>query len=128
MSRRHNSALFAAFFLLGCGAPQTPDPAATGETKTQLRITNINQTDLAVCFPKQPEIAGVVNKEILVGLLVAGRPQAMECFVDPKNRGAAKESRAVVKTTINGGKIETAVSGENLTPEGTKCIQGAIDI
>lgn len=120
--------MFAAA-LLGCGP--APDPAAEGQgaatTKMeQLRIVNISQSDLGVCFPKPPAVSGAVNAEVLTGLLVAARPQVMECLVDPTRRGAEKDTRVTVKSTLGASGVEHAVTGENLTPEGVKCIREAL--
>jgi hypothetical protein len=51
----------------------------------------------------------------------------MECFVDPKNRGPADETPVTVKSTLSGGKLAHAVTGQNLTPGGEACIRSAID-
>lgn len=128
MSRRLGTALFSVSLLLGCGAPQEPEKKVeTGPTTQQLRITNISYTDLAVCYPKPPAAPAAVNKEVLIGLLLAARPQVMDCFVDPKNRGGEKETRVTLKATLDAGKVESTVTGENLSPEGKACVEGALN-
>lgn len=127
MIRRTHAALVAAALLVGCGAPQTPDTKSEPQPKTEKqRITNMATADLAVCFSKPPEVPAVVNKEILTGLLVGARSAVMECAVDPKNRGAAKETKITVKSAVGGGKVESSIVGENLSPEGQKCAEGAV--
>jgi hypothetical protein len=50
----------------------------------------------------------------------------MECLADPTRRGAEKETRVVIKSTLGAGGVESAVSGQNLTPEGEKCVKAAL--
>lgn len=127
MSRRLGTALFSVSLLLGCGAPQdTEKKVEKGPTMQQLRITNISQADLAVCYPKPPAVPAVVNKEVLIGLLLSARSQVMDCFVDPKNRGGEKETRVTLKATLNAGKVESTSTGENLSQEGKTCVEGVL--
>lgn len=130
MTRSRTAAFLAApLLLVACGAPQVEEKKPVEPTiKTeQQRLTNMSQVDLAVCFPKPPEVPAVATKEALTGLLVSARPLVLDCFVDPKNRGAAKETRVTIQSSINGGKIESTVSGENLSPSGQACVKTAID-
>jgi hypothetical protein len=122
----HRLTVFFALALASCGPAQqeeAKDPAQAKPVAEQLRITNINQSDLAVCFPKAPAVPDKITGETLTGLLVAARPQIMECLADPKRRGAEKETRAVIKTTYGPGGVEHAVSGQNLTPDGETCLK-----
>ena len=121
----HRLTVFFALALASCGPAQqeeAKDPAQAKPVTEQLRITNINQSDLAVCFPKAPAVPDKITAETLTGLLVAARPQVMECLADPVRRGPAKETRVVIKSTLGASGVEHAVSGQNVTPEGEKCI------
>ncbi|MDI3289742.1 hypothetical protein [Polyangium sp. 15x6] len=114
---------------LGCGgASQTGQGAGpTGPVSTQQRIVNINPVDLGVCFQQAPALPEKINSEVLTGLLVAARPFVMECLVDPKNRGPADETDLALKTTLSGGKLAHAITGQNITPAGEQCIKAAVD-
>lgn len=128
-SMNHRLTVVFALALASCGPAQqeeAKDPAQATPVTEQLRITNINQSDLAVCFPKAPAVPEKITAETLTGLLVAARPQIMECLADPKRRGPEKETRAVIKTTLGASGIEYAVSGQNLTAEGESCLKSAL--
>lgn len=125
----HRLTVFFALALASCGPAQqeeAKDPAQAQPVTEQLRITNINQSDLAVCFPKAPAVPDKITAETLTGLLVAARPQVMECLADPVRRGPAKETRVVIKSTLGASGVEHAVSGQNVTPEGEKCITSSL--
>lgn len=125
----HRLTFALALGLASCGPAQqeeAKDPAQAKPVTEQLRITNINQSDLAVCFPKAPAVPDKITGETLTGLLVAARPQIMECLVDPKRRGPEKETRFVIKSTLGASGVEHAVSGQNLTPEGETCVKSAL--
>jgi hypothetical protein len=68
-----------------------------------------------------------LNGEALTGLLVTARPLVLECLVDPRHRGAKDGTRVAIKSTVSGGKIEHAVSGDNMTPDGERCVRAALD-
>jgi hypothetical protein len=127
MNRRLTVLLAAA--LVGCGpapATETQGPDAPTTKMEQLKIVNISQSDLGVCFPKPPATAETITTEALTGLLVAARPQVLECLVDPTRRGAERETRITVKSTLGASGVEHAVAGQNLTPEGEKCVREAL--
>jgi hypothetical protein len=92
-----------------------------------MRINNHAPFDVAVCQSQSAALPQPANQGILVGAMLAARPQVMECLVDPKSRGEADTTRVVVKSTVTDQGGTHAVSGENLTPEGTACIQKAVD-
>jgi len=114
---------------LGCGGASQTGPAegATGPVSTQQRVVNINPVDLGVCFQQAPALPEKINAEVLTGVLVAARPFVMECLVDPKSRGPADETSLALKTTLSGGKLAHAITGQNVTPAGEQCIKAAVD-
>lgn len=121
------SMLFVAVAAIGCGPAQQSADSPDGAPKAeQQRITNISYSDLAVCFPKPPALPEKLNREILVGLLVASRPQVMECLVDPRNRGGEKTTVVTLQSSVSAGGADTKVGGQNLTPDGEKCIRESI--
>jgi hypothetical protein len=126
----HRLTVLFALALASCGPAQqeeAKDPAQSQPVTEKLRITNINQSDLAVCFPKAPAVPdNRATAETLTGLLVAARPHVMECLVDPTRRGAEKETRVTIKSTLGASGVESAVTGQNLTPEGEKCIKATL--
>jgi hypothetical protein len=121
-------AIASVLLAAGCagqqGAQQKKGPTTTEE---RMRITNQSPFDVAVCQPKSAPLPQPANQGILVGAILATRPEVMECLVDPKSRGEADSTRVVVKTTVAEQGGTHAVSGENLTPEGTACIQKVMD-
>lgn len=126
---KHRLTVLFALALASCGPAQQEEvkgPEQPQPVTAQQRITNINQSDLAVCFPKAPAVPDKITTEVLTGLLVAARPQVMECLVDPKRRGAEKETRVVIKSTLGASGLEHAVSGQNLTPDGEACVRSAL--
>ena len=103
--------------------------AAAASKEERMRIGNQPPFDVAVCTQgKGTPSTQPANDAILVGALLTARPDVMECLVHPKHRGAAESTRVVVKTTVGPQGGTHAVSGENLTPEGTACIQKAVDM
>lgn len=110
-------------FGLGIGCAAAPGGEAQSE---QQRIAANSPSDVGVCYPSPPA-PEVVNADVITGLLVAARPHIMECLVDPRNRGQEPETKVAIKTTVNAGKAEHAVSGQNLSPAGQQCIRGALD-
>src|SRR5512139_446886 len=111
--------VFACGGLIGCATQQ----GAQGGPKTeQQRITNIGYFDLKNCWPGKVELKPV-TKEAVIGFLVNSRPELNECFVDPKNRGPADVTHAVIKMTVNEQGPSFDVQGENLTPAGTECVK-----
>ncbi len=127
MSRIALTSLVAAA-VAGCAGQQQAKNGAPAVSKEErLRITNQSPFDVAVCKTQAPALSQPANQGILVGGLLASRPQVMECLVDPKNRGPAENTRLVVKTTVNDQGGSHAISGDNLTPEGIACVQKIVD-
>ncbi|AKJ02318.1 hypothetical protein ATI61_108293 [Archangium gephyra] len=122
-------AIASVLAVTGCAGMQEAQKKPQGPTTTEerMRITNQPPFDVAVCQPKALTLPQPTNEGILVGALLSTRPEVMECLVDPKSRGEAETTRVVVKTTVNEQGGTHAISGENLTPEGTACIQKVVD-
>src|SRR5690242_4211711 len=122
-------AIASVLLAAGCAGQQGAQQKTQGPTTTEerMRITNQSPFDVAVCQSKTPTLPQPPNQGILVGAILATRPEVMECLVDPKSRGEADTTRVVVKTTVNEQGGTHALSGENLTPEGTACIQKVLD-
>ncbi|WNG46236.1 hypothetical protein F0U60_20510 [Archangium minus] len=123
--------LAIASVLLAAGGCATQDQAQKQQGPTtkeeRMRITNQPPFDLAVCQSKPLTLPQPVNQGVLVGAMLSIRPEVMECLVDPKSRGGADTTRVLVKTTVNDQGGTHAVSGENLTPEGTTCVQNVVN-
>lgn len=111
-------------FGLGC-ASQKQEQKAQPVTQ-QVRITNRAVFDLESCFPTQLEVPQPVNTASLTGFLAAARPDIFECLVDPKNRGPAQDTTVNVQATVDDQGVSYAVSGDNLTPAGTTCVENAM--
>ena len=127
MSRLALTSLLAAA-AAGCASQQAAQKGGAPTTKEERqRITNQAPFDVAVCSQDKAAMSQPVNQGILVGALLDLRPQVMECLVDPKHRGPADSTRVVVKTTVNAQGGTHAVSGENLSPEGSACVQKLVD-
>ena len=121
-------AIASLLVVTGCAgmqeAQKKPGPTTTEE---RMRITNQPPFDVAVCQPKALTLPQPPNEGVLVGALLSTRPEVLECLTDPKSRGGAESTRVVVKTTVTEQGGTHAISGENLTPEGTACIQKVVD-
>ncbi|PTL82572.1 hypothetical protein [Vitiosangium sp. GDMCC 1.1324] len=117
------------FVAAGCATQEQAQKKQQGPTtkEERMRITNQSPFDVAVCQPKTRSLPQPANQEVILGALTSARPQVLECLVDPKSRGAADTTNVTVKTTVNDQGGTHAVSGENLTPEGTACIQKVVD-
>ncbi|MFY0524077.1 hypothetical protein ACN28I_13205 [Archangium gephyra] len=120
-------AIASVLLAAGCAGQQQAQKKGPTTTEERLRITNQPPFDVAVCQPKSLTLPNPTNQGILVGALLTTRPEVMECLVDPKSRGEAESTRVVVKTTVNEQGGTHAITGENLTPEGTACIQKVVD-
>ncbi|HYO51661.1 hypothetical protein [Archangium sp.] len=122
-------AIASVLLAAGCAGQQGAQQKKQGPTtiEERMRITNQSPFDVAVCQSKTPTLPQPANQGILVGAILAIRPEVMECLVDPKSRGEADTTRVVVKTTVNEQGGTHALSGENLTPESTACIQKVLD-
>jgi hypothetical protein len=124
----HRVLLPLPFFLAACG-PATGDGTTPDKAQpkvAQQQIAAVGYFDLGAAFPAPPAIPARVNKEILTGVEVAGRPLVMECLVPPTHRGADKKTKVVVDATLAAGGVEHKITGENLTPAGVACIEGAL--
>ncbi|WNG56409.1 hypothetical protein F0U59_17780 [Archangium gephyra] len=121
-------AIASVLAVTGCaGMQEAQKPAGPTTTEERMRITNQPPFDVAVCQPKTLTLPQPANEGVLVGALLSTRPEVMECLVDPKSRGEAETTRVVVKTTLNDQGGTHAITGENLSPEGTACIQKVVD-
>ncbi|QSQ24716.1 hypothetical protein JY651_07145 [Pyxidicoccus parkwayensis] len=128
MLRRLAVASFA--LTAACAGQQKTDAAAGGKsvpTEERVRITNQPPFDLISCFPRELKMPEHNSQGVVLGALLAARPQVLECLVDPKNRGPAEATKVSVKTTVTDQGATHAITGENLTPEGTACIQKVLD-
>jgi len=124
---RNAAPLLALGLGLGCSGSAQTGEGPTGPVTSTQRIVNISPFDLGVCFAQAPALPDKLNGEVLTGLLVAARPAVMECLVDPKSRGPADETSLTLKTTVSGGQLAHAITGQNLTPAGEQCIKAAVD-
>ncbi len=119
---RYTASVVAALCAVGCATTNSGGGQAAPTTE-KLRIVNQSYFDLANCSPRTVEVGKPATKESLIGFLVSARPQVMECLVDPKHRGAAKETHAIIQVTVSDASVDYDVSGPNLTPEGIACIK-----
>jgi len=125
----NRAALLLALALTACAAEQGAGPQAGGKDQPkveQQQIAAVGYFDLATLWPTPPAVPARVNKEVLTGVEVASRPLVMECLVDPRNRGADKRTHVVVDASLTDAGVDHKISGENLTPAGTACIDGAL--
>jgi hypothetical protein len=121
-------ALLFALAAAGCGE-QTPDPKTAAKAQStieQQQIAAVGYFDVAAVWPSPPAIPARANKEVLTGVEVSARPLVMECLVDPRNRGADKRTHVVVDATLGDAGVDHKITGENLTPAGTACLDAAL--
>jgi hypothetical protein len=121
-------AAVASIVLTAACAPMQKKEGTGAPAQDTVRVANQLPFDMAVCQTPQPvQLPQPVNPDILLGALLATRPQVMECLVPPASRGEAKSTRVVVKAQVSdqGGKY--TVSGENLSSEGQACVQKAVE-
>lgn len=117
-------ALASALFTAAC----TPlNKQTTSVAGPPVRITNQIPFDVAACQGPQGQLPPATDPNILVGALVAARPNVMECLVAPTSRGAEAKTRVLLKARATDQNVERTVSGENLTPEGQACLQKALE-
>jgi hypothetical protein len=119
-------AIASVIFTAAC-AGQQKAPAAPITVQEKMRITNQPVFDVALCHPRQLTLPQPPNQATLVGALISSRSQVMECLVDPKDRGPAETTKVTVKTHITDAEATHTVTGENISPEGQKCIQDAVN-
>lgn len=130
MLRRLAVASFALTAAACAGTQQTGGGAEGTKPMSKeerVRITNQPPFDLVNCFAREAKVPEQTSQGVVLGALLAMRPQVQECLVDPKNRGPAETTKVQVKTTVTDQSTTHAVTGENLTPEGTACIQKLVD-
>ena len=122
------AALLLAVALPACAADQAdPKSPAKDQSKAeQQKIAAVGYFDLGTLAVSPPAIPARVNKEVLTGVEVLVRPYVMECLVDPRNRGADKQTTVVVDGSLVDAGVEHKITGQNLTPAGTACIDGAL--
>ncbi|SEN24458.1 hypothetical protein SAMN05444354_13517 [Stigmatella aurantiaca] len=111
-----------------CAGQQKPAAGSAPVSKEErTRISNQPSFDVATCKPHPVTLLQPPNQVYLVGALISARPQIMECLVGPASRSGAESTQVTVKTRLTPTEAAHAVSGTNLTPEGQKCIQDAIN-
>jgi hypothetical protein len=119
-------ACFAAASLLSCAARQNTATNAPPPPE-KMKIINGSQFDVGTCFPRTLDVVDPANLQAITGFLVAHRPQALECLVDPKSRGPEKLTKVKITTTVSENGTDNAVTGDNVTPAGIACIKGILD-
>jgi hypothetical protein len=130
MFRRLAVAAFALSAAACASKQQTPEggaPAAAVSKETRERLNNLTYFDLANCAPRELNVPQPANQPGIIGAVVATRPQVLECLVDPKNRGPAESTTVKLVTTVDATAAKHTVTGENLTPEGTACIEKVLN-
>jgi hypothetical protein len=108
---------------VGCASQSS----ATKTTEERQQIANITYFDLVNCNPPAHEVSSPLTPEALLGLLVAARPQVLECLADPKARGKARNIKFSVDTTATESGWEHRITHTDLTPEGEQCIKRTLD-
>lgn len=127
---------FLAATLSACGAAEQGGAAIPAASATdggapaprveQQQIQNLGYFDVATLFPAPPAVAGHAGTEALLGVEIAARPLVMECLVDPRNRGPEKRTHVVVDAALADSGVTHQVTGQNLTPAGAACVEGAL--
>lgn len=128
MFRRSSIAVTVAL-ALGCAGQKAATQGAEGQEgpkEQQQRIINQGYFDLATCYPRELQLPTPVNQAGLLGLLLAARPQTVECLVDPANRGASKETTVKIAANVTEAGAQFTATGDNLTEAGAQCIQSAV--
>ncbi len=127
--------ILALLLSLGCATPKGEKAPASAPTSGEQagapvpekqKIENIGYFDIAVCQAPTIDVPHPANKEALIGALVTARAHVLECLVDPKSRAGAPETIVAVDTTASAEGVEHRVSGQNLTPEGQKCVESML--
>jgi hypothetical protein len=128
MNRLLPAVVLGLFVACASSAPATKssEPGAPAPAVEKQKIVNISHFDVGSCAAPSPTLPDPLNPEGVVGALVLARPSVLECFVDPKNRGPEAESSAAVKATVSDSGAAYEVTGTNLTPAGTACIEAAL--
>ncbi|MBN1210836.1 MAG: hypothetical protein JXB05_38665 [Myxococcaceae bacterium] len=120
-------AIASVLVTAACAGQKAAGPAQAASVQERMRITNQPVFDVALCHPRELTLPQPPNQAVLVGALITARPQVMECLVDPKNRGPEATTKVSVKTNVTDQAATHTITGENLTPEGQKCAQAAVD-
>jgi hypothetical protein len=121
-----------ALALTACAAPQPNPSSAAASSKApqpkaeQQQLKNLGEFDVALFTLEPPAIPSRVNNDVLMGVEAAARPLLLECLVDPQNRGADKRTKVAVDATLSDAGVEHKITGQNLTPAGTACIEAAL--
>lgn len=128
MFRRLAVAAFALSAAACAGKQQAPaEGAAPVSKETRSRLNNLTYFDLANCAPRELNVPKPANQPGIIGAVVATRPQVLECLVDPNNRGPAETTTVKVNSTVDQTAAKHAVTGDNLTPAGTACIEKVLN-
>ena len=99
---------------------------AAGPAVEKQKISNLSYFDLAVCSPRRLDLPLPLNEQDLVGLLVAHRPEVMECLVDASTRGPAPRTAVTAELTVTEAGSKAKAAGPNLAPEGQACVEAAL--
>jgi hypothetical protein len=131
MNRAPSLALLALVLAPAACGPTEPGAAAPAASAAapkveQQKVLNMGYFDLSTLWPSPPAVTGRASNEALLGVELGARPVLMECLVDPKNRGAEKKTHVVVDASLSDAGVDHKVTGENLTPAGTACIEAAL--
>jgi hypothetical protein len=119
-------AVVSVLVTAACAGQQRTDSDQATTVQERMRITNQPPFDVAHCQQRTLNLPRPPNEGLLVGALVSARPQVMECLVDPKSRAGGDTTRMTVKASVTEQAAAYTVSGENLTPEGQKCVRDAV--
>ncbi|MBI3181238.1 MAG: hypothetical protein HYZ28_03745 [Myxococcales bacterium] len=130
MSPAPRGAWAATLLALACASPKgalgPKEGPAGGPVASTHRISNLSTFDLASCTPAKIELPGPANQAALVGGLLAVRPHALECLVDPSHRGPATDTSVSMEISVSSAGVERKALGPNLSEEGRRCIEGAL--
>jgi hypothetical protein len=124
MSRR--LAVVSFLITAACAGQQKTEDAQPTLVQERVRIVNQPPFDVALCQQRTLSLPQPANRELLLGTLASAQPQVMECLVDPKSRAGAETTKVAVKASVTEQAATYGVTGENLTPEGQKCVQGVV--
>lgn len=111
-----------AGLLFGCAHT----PTKTAPVKQRIDPNNFTPFDLYNCNPRKLTLPNPVNAAALTALWASAQPQVSECLVNPKSRGKATQTNVDVKFEVTDSAVNLTVTGNNLTPAGSKCIHDAL--
>jgi hypothetical protein len=118
-------AIASVLVTAACAGPRKTENAQPTTVQERMRIINQPPFDVALCHQRTLSLPQPTNQALLQGALAAAQPQVMECLVDPKSRAGADTTKVTVKANVTDQAATYSVTGENLTPEGQKCVQDA---